>query len=167
MRLYPESALSQLEFDKVKALLKEHARTEWAKDKAENLRIHTRKGYIQLELRQTYEYKLILQQNQYFPNDFTYNISRDLKLLSIQGSMRTPRLARNGTSGSQCSSRTLCGVKPVFRASLLSDALPIVTSLIRILPVSLHAVQHDPHALQPHARLELDGRGACHCEIRQ
>ncbi len=89
MRLYPESALSQLEFDKVKALLKEHARTEWAKEKAENLRIHTRKEYIQLELRQTYEYKLILQQNQYFPNDFTYNISRDLKLLSIQGSMLT------------------------------------------------------------------------------
>ncbi len=89
MRLYPESALSQLEFDKVKALLKEHARTEYAKDKAENLRIHTRKEYIQLELRQTYEYKLILQQNQYFPNDFTYNISRDLKLLSIQGSMLT------------------------------------------------------------------------------
>jgi DNA mismatch repair protein MutS2 len=89
MRLYPETALSQLEFDKVKALLKEHARTEYAKDKAENLRIHTRKEYIQLELRQTYEYKLILEQNQYFPNDFTYNIGRDLKLLSIQGSLLT------------------------------------------------------------------------------
>lgn len=89
MRLYPESALSQLEFDKVKALLKEHAKTEYAKQKAEQLRIHTRKEYIELELHQTNEYKLILQQNQYFPNDFTYNISRDLKLLSIPGSMLT------------------------------------------------------------------------------
>lgn len=89
MRLYPESALSQLEFDKVKALLKDHAKTEYAKEKAENLRIHTRKEYIQLELNQTNEYKLILQQGQYFPNDFTYNISRDIKLLSIQGAMLT------------------------------------------------------------------------------
>lgn len=89
MRLYPETALSQLEFDKVKALLKEHGKTEYAKEKAENLRIHTKKEYIQLELNQTNEYKLILQQSQYFPNDFTYNISRDLKLLSIQGSILT------------------------------------------------------------------------------
>jgi len=87
MRLYPETAISQLEFDMVKALLKEHAKTEYAKEKAAQLRIHTRKDYIALELHQTNEYKLILQQGQYFPNDFTWNISRDLKLLSIPGSM--------------------------------------------------------------------------------
>lgn len=89
MRLYPETALTQLEFDKVKTLLRDHAKTEHAKLKAEQLRIHTRKEYIALELHQTHEYKLILQQGQYFPNDFTYNISRDLKLLSIPGSMLT------------------------------------------------------------------------------
>lgn len=66
MRLYPESALTQLEFDKVKVLLKEHARTEYAKTKAENLRIHTRKEYIETELKQSHEYKLILQQTQYW-----------------------------------------------------------------------------------------------------
>lgn len=89
MRLYPESALTQLEFDKVKALLKEHARTEYAKTKAENLRIHTRKEYIETELKQSHEYKLILQQAQYFPNDFTHNIARDIKLLSIPGALLT------------------------------------------------------------------------------
>ncbi len=87
MRLYPESAASQLEFDKVKALVTDHAKTEYAKSKASELRIHTRKEYIELELHQTNEYKLILQQGQYFPNDFTYNISRDIKLLSIPGAM--------------------------------------------------------------------------------
>jgi DNA mismatch repair protein MutS2 len=87
MRLYPETAASQLEFDKVKALLKELARTEYAKHKADELRIHTRKEYIELELQQSYEYKLILQQSQYFPNDFTLNISRDIKLLAIPGAM--------------------------------------------------------------------------------
>lgn len=89
MRLYPESAMSQLEFDKVKTLLKEHARTEYGRQKADQLRIHTRKEYIELELRQSHEYKLILQQAQYFPNDFTLNISRDIKLLSIPGAMLT------------------------------------------------------------------------------
>lgn len=85
MRLYPESAASQLEFNKVKSLLKDHCKTEYAQEKAENLRIHTRKDYIELELHQTYEFKLLLQQAQYFPNDFTFNISRELKLLGIPG----------------------------------------------------------------------------------
>lgn len=105
MRLYPESALSQLEFDKVKQLLKEHARTEYAKAKADTLRIHTRKEYIELELNQTNECRLILQTGQYFPNDFTYNISRDLKLLAIPGAtlsgeqwLPVRRLAENTSS---------------------------------------------------------------------
>ncbi len=89
MRLYPESAASQLEFDKVKSLLREQAKTEYAKLKAEQLRIHTRKEFIELELRQSFEYKCILQQSQYFPNDFITNISRDLKLLAIPGALLT------------------------------------------------------------------------------
>lgn len=87
MRLYPESALAQLEFDKVKALLEAHCKTVYAQQKASQLRIHTRKEYIELELKQSYEYKLIYQQNQYFPNDFTLNIAKDLKLLGIPGAM--------------------------------------------------------------------------------
>jgi DNA mismatch repair protein MutS2 len=89
MKFYPESALSQLEFDKVKALLQAHARTVHAKEKAGQLRIHTKKEFIQLELQQSYEFKLILSLGQYFPNDFTLNIARDIKLLSIPGSMLT------------------------------------------------------------------------------
>ncbi len=89
MRLYPETAASQLEFDKVKVLLREHAKTEYAKQKAEQLRIHTRKDYIELELQQSNEFKLILQLGQYFPNDFTQNIGRDIKLLSIPGALLT------------------------------------------------------------------------------
>ncbi len=89
MRLYPETAASQLEFDKVKALLAEHGKTEYAKQKAGQLRIHTRKEFIDLELKQTFEHKLLLEQNQYFPNDFILNISRDLVLLGIPGAMLT------------------------------------------------------------------------------
>jgi DNA mismatch repair protein MutS2 len=89
MRLYPESAAAQLEFDKVKALLQEHAATVYAREKAAQLRIHTRKEFIQLELQQTHEYKLIMMQGQYLPNDFTLPIAKDLKLLSIPGAMLT------------------------------------------------------------------------------
>lgn len=89
MKLYPESAAVQLEFERVKSLLKEHCRTEHAKSKAEQLRIHTRKEYIDLELQQSHEFKLLLEQSQYFPNDHILNIQRDLKLLGIPGGMLT------------------------------------------------------------------------------
>lgn len=85
MKLYPESAALQLEFDKIKSLLTEHCSGEYAKRKSGDLRIHTRKDYIELELKQSYEYKLLLQTAQYFPNDFTSNISREIKLLGIPG----------------------------------------------------------------------------------
>ncbi len=89
MRLYPESASSQLEFDTVKNLLASLCRTDYSKKKCAELRIHTRKDFIYRELRQSYELKLILQQQQYFPNDFTLNISKDIKLLSIPGALLT------------------------------------------------------------------------------
>ncbi|WP_153798505.1 endonuclease MutS2 [Foetidibacter luteolus] len=85
MKLYPESAPVQLEFDKIKHLLAEHCKTAYAKNKAEHLRIHTKKDFIELELQQSNEYKLLLQHAQYFPNDFTLNIEKDLKLLGIPG----------------------------------------------------------------------------------
>jgi len=85
MRLYPESAPQQLEFDKVKALLKEHCKTVYAQQKAEALRIHTKKEFIELELQQTHEFKLLLQQQGYFPNDFTLNIQKEIRLLGIPG----------------------------------------------------------------------------------
>ncbi|HLD53938.1 MAG TPA: hypothetical protein VJA82_11580 [Sediminibacterium sp.] len=87
MRLYPESALTQLEFDKIKELLGALCNTDFSKNKSNQLRIHTRKDFIDRELRQAYEYKLILQQQQYFPADFTANIAKDIKLLSIPGAL--------------------------------------------------------------------------------
>ncbi|MEP6675474.1 MAG: DNA mismatch repair protein MutS [Ferruginibacter sp.] len=87
MKFFPSSTLQQLEFTKIKELLEEYCKTAYAKHKAVNLRIHTRKDFIELELRQSHEYKLMLQNNLYFPNDFVLNVSRELKLLSIPGAM--------------------------------------------------------------------------------
>ena len=87
MKLYPESASYQLEFDKIKHLLTEKCRSEYAKTKASELRIHTRKEFIELELKQSHEYKQLVQNGINFPNDYILNLSRELKLLNIQGSM--------------------------------------------------------------------------------
>jgi DNA mismatch repair protein MutS2 len=87
MKFFPESALSQLEFEQIKFLLAEHSKTEYAKAKSSDLRIHTRIDFIQLELQQSHEYKLVLQHGQYFPNDHTLNLGREIRLLSIPGAV--------------------------------------------------------------------------------
>lgn len=89
MKFFPESALTQLEFDKVKSLLEEHCNTEYAKGKTQQLRIHTRKEFIELELQQSHEYKLLIQHGMYFPNDYVLNLTKELRLLGIPGAMLT------------------------------------------------------------------------------
>ncbi len=87
MRLYPESAYVQLEFDKVRSLLVELTRTAYGKQKAEGLRIHTKKQFIELELRQSYQYLQLLASGQTFQHDQVFNLSKELKLLSIPGAV--------------------------------------------------------------------------------
>lgn len=87
MKYYPSSALVQLEFDKIKELLSHHCRTEQALEKVAQLRIHTRYDHICRDLKQTDEYRQLLQSGQYFPADFVQNISRELKLLGIEGAL--------------------------------------------------------------------------------
>jgi DNA mismatch repair protein MutS2 len=87
MKLFPESAYLQLEFDKVKSLLANYCQTEHARQKAQELRIHTRKDFIDTQLRQSFEYHQLLQNGIYFPNDYILNLARELKLLSIPGAV--------------------------------------------------------------------------------
>jgi DNA mismatch repair protein MutS2 len=87
MKLYPESAVVQLEFDKIRALLADHTRSAYARQKALDLRIHTRLEYIERELDQSAAYLLLLQNGQYFPNDTVLNIEKELRLLGIPGAV--------------------------------------------------------------------------------
>jgi DNA mismatch repair protein MutS2 len=89
MRVYPENALTQLEFDKITAILLGHCQTNIGKELVEELRIHTHQKYIQTALSQTEEYKFIKSANQYFPADFVLDIRKDLKLLGIPGAQLT------------------------------------------------------------------------------
>ena len=87
MKFFPQSALVQLEYNKIKDLLALHCRTEYAKDKANDLRIHTKKEFIEKELQQTNEFKLLSASGLHFPNDFVINLQKELKLLSIPGAV--------------------------------------------------------------------------------
>ena len=89
MKFFPQSAPQQLEFDKIKEFLSSFCRSEYARNKAGELRIHTRKEFIQPQLFQTNEYKLLFENNLYFPDDAVLNLSKELKLLSIESSMLT------------------------------------------------------------------------------
>ena len=85
IRYYPESALGQLEFDKIRDLLAEKCKSAYAREKAASLIIHTRLEFIQIELQKTSEFKGLLEQNQYFPNEENFNLSREIKLLGLAG----------------------------------------------------------------------------------
>lgn len=87
MKLYPESASIQLEFNKIKELLANYCQSEHARDKAQQLRIHTRQEFIELELKQSHEYRQLIVNGIYFPNDYILNLSKELKLLSIPGAV--------------------------------------------------------------------------------
>ncbi|HEU4903801.1 MAG TPA: DNA mismatch repair protein MutS [Flavisolibacter sp.] len=87
MKVYPESALVQLEFDKIKDLVHQKCRTEYAKTKALELRIHTKKEFIERELKQTHEFKQLVQNAIYFPNDYVLNLHKELQLLNIEGAL--------------------------------------------------------------------------------
>jgi DNA mismatch repair protein MutS2 len=51
------------------------------------LLIHTSRELIETELKQSYEYKQLLQSGIYFPNDHLLNLSKELKLLGIPGAV--------------------------------------------------------------------------------
>ena len=89
MRVYPENALTQLEFDKITAILLNYCQTNMGVEQVNDMRIHTHQKYIEEALRQTEDFKYIKLANQYFPTDFVLDIRKDLKLLGIPGAQLT------------------------------------------------------------------------------
>ncbi len=87
IRTFPDSALSQLEFDKIRELLAAHTQSVYAREKALELEVHVRRDVIEKELRQTDEFLRLLQQGQYFPNEGQLNLARELKLLGLSGAV--------------------------------------------------------------------------------
>lgn len=87
MQLYPAHAAEALEFDKIRALLLQYCRSAEAKRRVEGMKYQDRLPVIRLSLAQTEEYRQILAGKDYFPNDFTADISEELQLLAIPGAV--------------------------------------------------------------------------------
>ncbi len=87
MKLFPESAYYQLEFEKIKDLLVHFCQSELARERARELRIHTRLDFVERELKQTHEFRQLMANGIPFPNDRVFNLARDLHLLGIPGAM--------------------------------------------------------------------------------
>src|ERR1700748_144223 len=89
MQLYPAHAAEALEFNKVCDLLLQKCRTDAARERVLNIRFHTRMDHMERELMQTNEFKEILSGGDHFPNDFTRNLHKELRLLAITGGVLT------------------------------------------------------------------------------
>ncbi|MBA3829225.1 MAG: DNA mismatch repair protein MutS [Taibaiella sp.] len=87
MNLYPAHAAEALEFNKVCNLLKQKCRTDAARDAVDTIRFHTHIDHVKKNLLHTHEFKMILEGGDHFPNDFTRNVQKELKLLAVQGSV--------------------------------------------------------------------------------
>lgn len=66
-----------------------HCKTDYAKNKAAALEVHIGKAIIDQALKQSHEYRQLLQNNIYFPNDFVLNLSKELRLLAIEDAVLT------------------------------------------------------------------------------
>ncbi len=81
----PKDVFHKLEFDKILDLLEREALTPMAAEQLRALRPSTEFAWIDQSLRETREYKLILEKNDRFPLERFTDILPDLKMLEVDG----------------------------------------------------------------------------------
>ena len=64
-----------------------HCQSHYAQEKAKELRIHTHKKFVDADLRQSHEFRQLLMNGIYFPNDHVLNLAKELKLLAVDGAV--------------------------------------------------------------------------------
>jgi len=110
MQYYPEETYSVLEFDKIRLLLSEYCDSNFAKNKAIKLKPISDYNQLSLWLNQTNELKQTYQANAYFPDIKFKDCEREIKLLSIEGS-----------------------VLDAFQLNLIKETITVSNSLIKFL----------------------------------
>jgi DNA mismatch repair protein MutS2 len=85
MTFEPKDVFRKLEFDKILELLEKEALTPMAAEVLREISPKTNFAEIDLSLRETREFKLILEKNDRFPIEFFSDIGPDLKMLEIEG----------------------------------------------------------------------------------
>lgn len=89
LQVYPAHAADSLEFTKVKELLLAKCRTDEARSRVAAMRFMSRAELIEKALRQTAEFKLTLGGGDYFPGEFTRNLTQELRLISVHNAVLT------------------------------------------------------------------------------
>jgi DNA mismatch repair protein MutS2 len=125
LKLYPENALAQLEYHKIKELLHAYCNTELAKETANNLRIHTQLSYIQKQLSQSHEFKSLIQNSANFPTVPSVNLHKELKLLTVSNAVLV-------TENWQKIRRLLVAAEQIFRwfNDERREGYPALTSVV-------------------------------------
>lgn len=90
MNFYPTDADIHLEFDKIKKLIVQNCRSASSSAMAQNIKPVRNTVQLHLLLEQCNEFKNILQYKAPFPDTSFNDISRDIKMLFVQGSVLTP-----------------------------------------------------------------------------
>jgi DNA mismatch repair protein MutS2 len=89
LQVYPAHAADALEFNKIRSLLLDKCRTDEARARVEAMRFMSRIELIEKALKQTAEFRLTLGGGDYFPGEFTRNLSQELRLITVQGAVLT------------------------------------------------------------------------------
>jgi len=89
MNLYPDAAPERLEFDKIRDAVAKHTRSDAARERVAAMRFMTRVETVQRALDQTAEYRTILVGGEPLPADPGRNLTRELRLLQVQGAVLT------------------------------------------------------------------------------
>src|SRR5690606_5066884 len=83
LQLYPENAISKLEFDKIQQLLLNKCTTDGARKRAAGIRFLSQYDKIERALKQTREMLDSLASGDYFPSTTIRNLEKELRILSI------------------------------------------------------------------------------------
>lgn len=87
LQLYPAHAAEALEFNKIQDLLVQKCRSDAARERVMKLKFNIKADFVERALLQASEFKSVLLSGDHFPNDFTRNIQKELKLLAISGAV--------------------------------------------------------------------------------
>jgi len=153
----PKDVVRKLEFDKVLELLVKEALTPLAVERIEGIKPSTNFEKIDLELRETRDYKLALEKNDKFPLQAFSDIRPDLRMLEIEGYTLA-------TDSFQHILRILFVVRDIFKyfaGGAKKDIYPKLYDLIRPLSFddglikAINRVFDDKGEIRPDASPEL------------
>ncbi len=155
LQVYPAHAADALEFNKVRELLLAKCRTDEARGRVAAMRFMSRAELIEKALKQTAEFKLTLGGGDYFPGEYTRNLSQELRLISVHNAV----LGGDSLAGLALLARTIQAILLWFKGhsgfypalEALAEGVTYEKEIVSI----VHAVVDDTGQVRDNASREL------------